>query len=63
MVAATPVALVGRSSELADLQSAVSDLVAGRGRAILIEGEPGIGKSTLVRAATEQAGARGCQVV
>jgi ATP/maltotriose-dependent transcriptional regulator MalT len=37
--------------------------MAGRGRAILVEGEPGIGKSTLVRAAADEAQAGGCQVL
>src|SRR5215207_3624215 len=62
MVAASPGALVGRRPELGELRAAVAGLVAGRGRAILVEGEPGIGKSTVVRAATDEADEAGCQV-
>jgi DNA-binding CsgD family transcriptional regulator/tetratricopeptide (TPR) repeat protein len=44
-------ALIGRDSELAMLAGLVSGLAGGRGSSVLIEGEPGIGKSALVRAA------------
>lgn len=63
MPTTSPVALVGRRAEHADLRAAVAGLLAGRGRAILVEGEPGIGKSTLVRAAADEAEAGGCQVL
>jgi DNA-binding CsgD family transcriptional regulator/tetratricopeptide (TPR) repeat protein len=55
-------ALVGRDVELAQLLQWVDDLVSGTGRALLIEGEPGIGKSSLVRAAAAAAERCGCQV-
>ena len=55
-------ALVGRDSELAMLAGLVSEVAAGRGNSVLIEGEPGIGKSTLVRAALAGAADAGCQV-
>lgn len=42
------IAFVGRDDELARLRAAVSDLAAGRGRAIWLDGEPGIGKSELL---------------
>src|SRR5262249_35009580 len=35
-------------------------VAAGRGNSVLIEGEPGIGKSALVRAALARAADRGC---
>ena len=44
-------ALVGRDSEMALLTGLVKEVARGRGSSVLIEGEPGIGKSALVRAA------------
>jgi len=55
-------ALVGRDSELAMLAGLVRDAVAGRGGSVLIEGEPGIGKSALMRAVVDDAARTGCQV-
>src|SRR5690348_1788687 len=40
-------ALVGRLSELAQLERALGDAADGRGRLALLAGEPGIGKSRL----------------
>src|ERR1035438_9384658 len=55
--------LVGRDSELTLLAGLIRELARGRGGAVLIEGEPGIGKSALVRAAVAKAPeAGGCQV-
>ncbi|MCX5045859.1 AAA family ATPase [Aldersonia sp. NBC_00410] len=51
--------LLGRAAELERLQSLLDEAVAGRGSAILLTGEPGIGKSTLATALTATAGARG----
>lgn len=45
--------VVGRAEELAQLERLLTDLVAGRGRALLLRGEAGIGKSTLLDALTE----------
>ena len=59
--ATTAGALVGRDSEITTLVSLVTDVARGRGASILIEGEPGIGKSALVRAALSQPEAVGCQ--
>jgi DNA-binding CsgD family transcriptional regulator/tetratricopeptide (TPR) repeat protein len=55
-------ALVGRDSETVMLAAFMTEVAAGRGRAVLIEGEPGIGKSALVRAAVADAAEVGCQV-
>jgi DNA-binding CsgD family transcriptional regulator len=55
-------ALVGRDSELATLARLVKEAAAGRGGSVLIEGEPGIGKSSLVREALADAADVGCQV-
>jgi DNA-binding CsgD family transcriptional regulator len=54
-------ALVGRDREMATLVSLVTDVAKGRGGSLLIEGEPGIGKSSLVRAALAEPEAVGCQ--
>jgi DNA-binding CsgD family transcriptional regulator/tetratricopeptide (TPR) repeat protein len=43
--------LVGRDAELARLIGWIDDLAAGTGHAVLLEGEPGIGKSSLARTA------------
>jgi len=55
-------ALVGRHSEMALLNGLIKQAARGRGGSVLIEGEPGIGKSTLVRAAVAGAPEAGCQV-
>ncbi|MBP2338929.1 DNA-binding CsgD family transcriptional regulator/tetratricopeptide (TPR) repeat protein [Saccharothrix coeruleofusca] len=54
--------LLGRERELERLLARVEDLAQGRGAALLVEGEPGIGKTTLVRAVCENAAARGFRV-
>ena len=55
-------ALVGRDSEMALLTGLIREVARGRGSSVLIEGEPGIGKSALVRAAVAGAPDAGCQV-
>jgi DNA-binding CsgD family transcriptional regulator/tetratricopeptide (TPR) repeat protein len=55
-------ALVGRDSEMTLLTGLIRELARGRGSSLLIEGEPGIGKSALVRAAVAGAPEAGCQV-
>src|ERR1700754_246420 len=52
-------ALVGRDAELARLIGWTDDLGTGAGHAVLIEGEPGIGKSFLARATVDEAERRG----
>ena len=54
--------LIGRDSEMALLTGLVKEVSLGRGRLMLIEGEPGIGKSALVRAAVAGAPDAGCHV-
>ena len=55
-------ALIGRDSELAMLDGLIRKVARGQGGSLLIEGEPGIGKSALVRAALAGAEEAGCQV-
>ncbi|MFE2753761.1 BTAD domain-containing putative transcriptional regulator, partial [Actinosynnema sp. NPDC059335] len=53
---------VGRRDEIALLRGLVADVAAGRGAAVWVEGEAGIGKSALLTAALADAARRGCQV-
>jgi DNA-binding CsgD family transcriptional regulator len=55
-------ALIGRDSEMALLTGLLREAARGRGRSVLIEGEPGIGKSALAQAVAAEAPAAGCQV-
>ena len=55
-------ALLGRDSEMTLLAGLLTEVSLGRGSSVLIEGEPGIGKSALVRAALAGAPDAGCQV-
>jgi DNA-binding CsgD family transcriptional regulator len=57
---AVSAAIVGRDAELAAIEAWLDD---ARGSALLIEGEAGIGKTTLVRAAIERARAAGMEVL
>ncbi|MEO6089850.1 MAG: BTAD domain-containing putative transcriptional regulator [Umezawaea sp.] len=43
-----PEVFVGRESELSALRTALNDVLNGRGTAVWVEGEPGIGKSALL---------------
>ena len=54
---------VGRAAELAELAAAFADAAAGRGRLVLLEGEPGIGKSALADAFTRTARERGAAIL
>jgi DNA-binding CsgD family transcriptional regulator len=58
-----PRTLVGRHSQLALLDGVLADLAAGRGRSVLVQGEPGIGKSALVAACLAGAGELGFEVL
>ena len=42
--------LVGRDTEVAHLDAWLGDVLAGRSRPLLLQGEPGIGKTSLLRA-------------
>lgn len=55
-------AFVGRAEETALLRDLVTDVLAGRGAAVWIEGEAGIGKSELLSTALADAPDRGCQL-
>ena len=52
-------AVVGRPTELAAIEDAIAGAEAGRLTAVTVEGEPGIGKTRLLLAAREVAGAQG----
>jgi len=54
--------LIGRDNEIAMLVGLVTEATAGRGGSVLVEGEPGIGKSALVRAALAEAADADSQV-
>jgi hypothetical protein len=58
----TALPLVGRERELAALADLI-DLVSERGRALVVRGEAGIGKSTLLAAATTRARDHGMLVL
>src|ERR1700761_4277111 len=56
-------ALIGRGGGQARLRALAAAVAAGRGRSVLIEGEPGIGKSSLLAAGIEGAAGLGCRVL
>lgn len=55
--------LVGRSAELAVLRDAVERAVSGGSGVVVVEGEPGVGKSRLLEEAARDADEQGCLVV
>ncbi len=55
--------LVGREAELTRLAGALQRAVAGQRQAVLVSGEPGIGKTALVSALARQAHAQGARVL
>lgn len=57
------VGAVGRVAGRALLGEAVAGIAAGRGRALLIEGEPGVGKSALLEASLGAVDGRVCAVL
>jgi len=54
--------LVGRTEEVARLTGWANEVRHGRGRAVLVEGEPGIGKSALVRTVCAEMAGQGYEV-
>ncbi len=56
-------AFVGRTAELDELRAVMEDAFLGRGRLVLISGEPGIGKSRLADELIGYARSRGAQVL
>jgi len=62
-VSGLPVQPIGRESECLQIQSLMENARAGTGNVLLIDGEPGIGKSHLLEFALAEARARGCVVL
>jgi DNA-binding CsgD family transcriptional regulator len=56
-------AWVGREDELSRLRAAVRDAAAGTGSALVIEGEPGAGKTALLDFAARQAARHGLRIL
>jgi tetratricopeptide (TPR) repeat protein len=54
--------LVGRATELAELESALDAVAGGSGRLFVLSGEPGIGKTRLADEVSERARGRGMMV-
>jgi tetratricopeptide (TPR) repeat protein len=55
----TPIPLIGREQEFAELKRAMNEAIAGRGSIVMVGGEPGIGKTHLTGAILEEARRRG----
>jgi DNA-binding SARP family transcriptional activator len=58
-----PMPFVGRDREWALVSSLLQEAMAGRGRAVLVAGEPGIGKTRLLEELAGLATARGARVL
>jgi len=54
---------VGRQREMGDLKAALEDALSGRGRLVMLVGEPGIGKTRTAQELATYAGLRGAQVL
>jgi len=58
----TGAVFVGRHQEIAELNSALDDAIAGHGRLVMLAGEPGIGKTSIAQELTSRARSLGTQV-
>jgi len=54
---------VGRQREMGDLKACLEDALSGRGRMVMLVGEPGIGKTRTAHELATYAGLRGAQVL
>ena len=54
---------VGREAELAQAEAAINEVFGGRGRLVLLAGEPGIGKSRLAEEVSARARSRDARVL
>ena len=54
---------IGRQQEMAVLAAALDDAVAGRGRLVMLAGEPGIGKTRLAQELASRAESLGAQLL
>lgn len=54
---------VGRSEELTGLKQTIDEMFSGRGKLVMIAGEPGIGKTRIAEEASVYANLRGAQVL
>src|SRR3954451_12954632 len=61
--ASTSVSMVGRAADLRDLMGVLDTAVRGSPRLVLVRGEAGVGKTTLVRAAADGARDLGYEVL
>src|SRR5829696_6644411 len=55
--------LIDRENELAVIAESINSAIVGRGAGLVIEGQAGIGKTSLLAAAKQLAGTRGMAVV
>ena len=54
---------VGRQREMGDLKGSLEETLSGRGRLVMLVGEPGIGKTRTAQELATYAGLRGAQVL
>ena len=54
---------MGRQREMGELKAALEDAIAGRGRLMMLAGEPGIGKTRTAQELAYDAEARGAKVL